>query len=131
MPMGSQGKIINVNSHESDPGQYLYDRNGNKVGSRASFSLSGSNTPSSQTTNLSQDCNGDVAAMLLKKRKAGLNENLPLEALNQYEEYDSQYVNCDRVEAVANKKLRDSQFPQILSTDRVLFILIFIMYSRF
>ena len=129
--MGSQGKIINVNSHESDPGQYLYDRNGNKVGSRASFSLSGSNTPSSQTTNLSQDCNGDVAAMLLKKRKAGLNENLPLEALNQYEEYDSQYVNCDRVEAVANKKLRDSQFPQILSTDRVLFILIFIMYSRF
>ena len=82
--MGSQGKIINVNSHESDPGQYLYDRNGNKVGSRASFSLSGSNTPSSQTTNLSQDCNGDVAAMLLKKRKAGLNENLPLEALNQY-----------------------------------------------
>ena len=129
--MGSQGKIINVNSHESDPGQYLYDRNGNKVGSRASFSLSGSNTPSSQTTNLSQDCNGDVAAMLLKRRKAGLNENLPLEALNQYEEYDSQYVNCDRVEAVANKKLRDSQFPQILSTDRVLFILIFIMYSRF
>ena len=129
--MGSQGKIINVNSHESDPGQYLYDRNGNKVGSRASFSLSGSNTPSSQTTNLSQDCNGDVAAMLLKKRKAGLNENLPLEALNQYEEYESQYVNCDRVEAVANKKLRDSQFPQILSTDRVFFILIFIMYSRF
>ena len=46
-------------------------------------------------------------------------------------EYESQYVNCDRVEAVANKKLRDSQFPQILSTDRVLFILIFIMYSRF
>ena len=130
MPMGSQGKIINVNSHESD-GQFLYDRNGNKVGSRASFSLSGSNTPSSQTTNLSQDCNGDVAAMLLKKRKAGLNENLPLDALNQYEEYDSQYVNCDRVEAVANKKLRDSQFPQILSTDRVLFILIFIMYSHF